>query len=136
MHSPVQALLWQLWRQQRWGFVAVYGYLLVAGVVIQLAPASVILTELIPMPMTFGLLYLMTGFTYGWEVDLASKNLAFPKRLFTLPVRTTQLVFWPMLTGALAVILAWIGLAVWVLRPSGKEAPLVWPGLMFTTVLA
>src|SRR5437660_1784397 len=124
MRSPVQALLWQMWRQQRWGLVAVYGYLLAAAVGVQVLPSGVFVTEFVPLPMAFAFLYLLSGFTCGLEVDLRSASLAFPKRLFTLPVRTTRLVFLPMAAGTLAVTLAWTGLAVLVLRPSGKEAPL------------
>ena len=53
----------------------------------------------------------------------------FPRRLFTLPVRTGWIVLWPMVFGVFGVSVVYMA-AVWVfLRPLGIAPSLLWPCL-------
>jgi hypothetical protein len=54
--------------------------------------------------------------------------------MFTLPVPTPALVFWPMLQAAAAVALLWVAWVGAVLRTAGLDLPLVWPALLVANV--
>jgi hypothetical protein len=71
------------------------------------------------------LLYVTKVFGYGgMDGRLEARESGFPARMFTLPLRTSVLVGWPMLQGVVAVVLLWVTWASFVLRPSGIEVPL------------
>ncbi len=86
----------------------------------------------IVLPLTAAVLYLLAMFSFGLSGDLAARQSMYPPRLLTLPVTTAALAGWPMLFGAVAmVVLAQaVRLASW---PSQTEPPF-WL-LLFAPVL-
>jgi hypothetical protein len=80
-------------------------------------------------PSAAAAVLLLAIFTYSLRADLAAPAPQFPARLFTAPARTTALVAWPALYGAMAAALLWLAMALFILRPSGVAAPLAWPAL-------
>ena len=86
----------------------------------------------IVLPLTAAVLYLLAVFSFGLSGDLAARQSMYPSRLFTLPVTTAALAGWPMVFGAVAmVVLAQAArLASW---PSEAEPPF-WL-LLFAPVL-
>lgn len=84
------------------------------------------------LPLTAAVLYLLAVFSFGLSGDLAARQSMYPPRLLTLPVTTAALAGWPMLFGAVAmVVLAQATrLASW---PSAAEPPF-WL-LLFAPVL-
>ncbi|HEX5272829.1 MAG TPA: hypothetical protein VFW33_20165, partial [Gemmataceae bacterium] len=72
-----------------------------------------------------GLIYVAAVFAYGFDTQLEGPQSGFPARLFTLPVRTVELVAGPMLQGTALVVLLWLAWAYLVLRPAGIEVS-VW----------
>jgi hypothetical protein len=135
MMTPVQAMLWQIWRGWRWGLVAGWAYLLLAAVAVRLLPDVLRHThpgditlpkagQLLAFPCTFILIHLLVVFSItGADI----KERGYWSTMFVLPVRTRTLVAWPMIWGCLALGSGWLFIAVLILRPTGNAVPLVWP---------
>lgn len=144
MRSPAAAFAWEFRRRQRWGLIALAGYLLVLAAIkfVILAPAQRIdfddetfaLVTVVPLSSTF--LYFLAVFSFGLSGDLAARQSMYPARMFALPVTTAALAGWPMLYGTVAMAALWLAtrlLAVW---PSGAEVPIIWPALLAASLLA
>ena len=123
MQSPAYAIAWEIWRKNRWGILiiiavipvwalfsrALVGPLQPSGdeTLKMLWPMLVLLVDIVPMWVSVLALGVMFCFT---EADARRGAPQFPSRLFTLPVRTSTLVTWPMLYGIVAVLvvsIAW-----------------------------
>jgi hypothetical protein len=65
-----------------------------------------------------------------------TRNFTFAKHMFVLPVRTSALVAWPLISGGLVVAAVWLINAGLVLRPGGIAAPLWWPAAALALLLA
>jgi hypothetical protein len=137
MRSPAYGLAWQLWRHYRRGITGFLVYGIGVALFAQTAAAARLgdVRILAVLPLMFGLLYLMAVFTHP-EADVAATRSGYPAYLWVLPVRTWELVLWPMLYGTTAIALAWIGLACFILSPLGMHAPVGWPAAMFAALLA
>jgi hypothetical protein len=141
MHSPALAIAWQLWRRHRWGLAAVLAYLLGCSIVFPLLPAGAAEEKathgfLCSGLFVFALLYVTGVFAYGMDSRLEVRESGFPARMFTLPLRTSALVGWPMLQGMTAVALLWLAWAYFVLRPSGIEVPLGMTAVLAAAVVS
>ncbi|MGA2255277.1 MAG: hypothetical protein ABSG53_11490 [Thermoguttaceae bacterium] len=135
MMTPVQAMLWQIWRGWRWGLIVGWAYLLLAAVVAGLLPdifrhthlGDVTLPkagQLLAFPCTFILIYLLVVFSItGADI----KERGYWSTMFVLPARTRTLVAWPMIWGCLTLGSGWLFVAGLILRPTGNAVPLVWP---------
>jgi hypothetical protein len=139
MHSPALTIGWELWARHRWGLSAIGAGALVAAVLVQVlpdGPVARLLGNLSPAWVLFVYLYLVSIFVYG-ESTLGGKAVGFPPRLFTLPLRTSKLVAWPMLYGTLSAAGLWLWLSALILVPCGR-APTVtwWPALLLAANLA
>src|SRR5512140_2356492 len=145
MRSPTLAVGWAVRHRHLWPLLAMAAYMLVlmaikllgfgpAGV-IRIAPPDGRAAALIaPLSLTY--FYYLAVFSYGFSGDLAARESIFPRRMFTLPVRTESLVLGPMLHGAVTVatlVLAATLLARW---PWGINLPLVWPAVLAAVFLA
>jgi hypothetical protein len=122
------ALAWEFWGRNRWAFRAFVVFVAVYAVMAAVAPGREPerFAALGSIWFVMGLCFLIVIFSHGAEVRLETADSGFPTRHFLLPVRTSVLVGWPMLQGALAAVLAWV---VWdhlVLRPCGIETPFWW----------
>ena len=136
MMTPVQAMLWQIWRGWRWGLILGWVYLLVAAVVAHLPSVVLPYTwfgeealqkfgQVLASPCWFLLIHLMAVFTLPGAHDLKTKG--YSPKMFVLPVRTRTLVAWPMIWGCLYLGCVWLFTATLILRPTGNAVPLVWP---------
>jgi hypothetical protein len=84
----------------------------------------------------FVYLYLLSIFVYA-ESTRGGKPAGLPPRLFTLPIRTSLLVAWPMLYGTLAVAVMYGALYALILLPCGRIAAIDWlPALGFAATMA
>ncbi len=127
MHSPTLALAWQVWGRHRRGLAAVLLYLVATAVVFNALPNGTLETRhgaLMSIQFVIALIYVAAAFAFGFETQLETRESGFPARLFTLPVRTSVLVGWPMLQGTATVALLWLAWARFVLWPSGIEVSL------------
>jgi hypothetical protein len=138
LRSPALGLAWQLWERHRLGISLLGAYLLALITVANFVPAayfSKISVFMCAMLFGFGLLYLMGVFTYP-DADVAATVSGYPPYLLTLPVRTRDLVLWPMLYGIITVAAGWIVLAQWVILPRGGMVWVWWPAAMLAAILA
>ncbi len=110
--GPAAALAWEIWSSQRVVFCAVLGALLVGACGRLASPPKRSVDDLfgnvclVLMGMSLAALFILFRFT---ESDRRQRFTGFPARLFTLPVRTTWLVTWPMLLGAGTLVVVYVG---------------------------
>ena len=139
MYSTGMALAWEFWGRNRWGMAAFATYVLICAIITAAVPLPnpERFASLASMWSVMGLCYLIVVFTHGSEVRVDTADSGFPTRTFVLPVRTSVLVGWPMLQGALAAVLAWVLWDRLVLGPCGIETPFWWTpmlaGIVVTT---
>jgi len=143
MHSPGQAILWQISWRSRWGLLAAAAFLLVAILLAHLLPThwKIQLGDderpavgwFLGVSSLFVNLILVTAFLMNGS---DSKDLTFVRHMFVLPVRTRTLVAWPMASGCLTVAAVWLINACLVFRPGGIAAPLWWPAAALAVFLA
>ena len=135
--SPASALSWQLWGRQRWPALGISLYVLGLALAAHHPEAlrwsnSIFLGS---VPLAFVLLFFVATFAYP-EGDLLGRGSTFPAEQFLLPVRTSQLVFWPMGYAAASIAAAWIGFVHLLLRPLGMDGPVWWPAVMLAATMA
>jgi hypothetical protein len=147
MLSPSLAFAWLVWRAQRWGFIGITVYLLVAIAASALLPAycneqwakGIVGAACVGLYMVF--MYLLVVFSWADLADVVARDSCFAPCFFRLPVRTGPLVVWPMAVGAAVVVLLWLVAAAFILRPwvavlDNGYIPLWWPALFATAALA
>ena len=123
MRSPAIAMTWELWARNRWGVAALAGALLALATVGVLLPAGAAREPVFPLSVILfavGCLTLASMATRGDDRERAS-GAGYPPRMFTLPVSSRTLVFWPMAFAAVALLALWTALAVLVWWPGGIE---------------
>jgi hypothetical protein len=118
MFSATGTLMWEMWRRGRRFAWLTLGNVSFCALLNLAAPqrfcASEAIQGLFSFLMVWSFLFLFGFFNYT-ETNSTREWNGFPYRLFTLPVRTWQLVALPMLSGVAAVevvYVAWIKL-VW-----------------------
>ncbi len=141
------AIAWPLWRRHRIGLLVCIGFLLYAGI------AAAVLTKLNVDPnIVNGLMgtnacvliglaaYLVAIFSFGFEVDVGTRESCFPPSLFRLPVGTGALVGWPMAYGAVVAAALWMVTAFFILGPWLSlwkiSVPIWWPAALAVASLA
>src|SRR5262245_48190109 len=142
MNSPAQAILWQIYWRSRWGFAAAAAYLLVGVTLTHWLPRHwTIRFDDMDVPAVawfFGIscvwmnMIVMAAFSMS---GTDARSLTFVSHMYVLPVRTSTLVAWPMLSGCLTVAFVWLINACFVFRAAGIAAPLWWPAAMFAATL-
>ncbi len=143
LRSPAQAILWQIFWRSRWGFLAAGAFLLL----------SIALSHLLPRHWTiqlgddavpavgwfFGVsclfvnVMLIAPFSMSGE---DARNFTFAWHMLVLPVRTSALVAWPLISGCLTVAVFWLIGASLVFRPTGMAVPLWWPAAALALFLS
>lgn len=148
MRSPAAAIAWEFRRRHRWGLIILTVYLLVLALIrllirflilgarqpVNFDDAQSALVVVVPLTATF--MYFLAVFSFGLSGDLAARQSMYPARMFTLPLTSAALAGWPMLYGAVAMMMLWLAtrlLAVW---PSDADVPMVWPALLAASLLA
>jgi hypothetical protein len=133
MRSPVLAISWQIWRRHRWVLAGTILLLLSIAFLFQVQPfGSLDARDLelhrifLSMLFAFLLTYVAAAFAFGAEMPLEASASGYPSWMFTLPVSTHTLVFWPMLQSVLVIGGLGEAWAQFVLRPAGFT---VEPGL-------
>jgi hypothetical protein len=136
MHSPALTLGWELWAKHRLGLSVIALWAVVAAALVRVLPKPWAEDAVAAPSMVlscFVYLYLQWVFVYA-ESTLAGNDTGFPPRLFTTPVRTSLLVFWPMFYGATTIAFGWLWLAWLILHPCGA-AVASWPAPMLAAAL-
>ncbi len=151
MRSPALAIAWEFGRRHRWGFAALVAYLLLLGATdllildqaalradgaqdlpVHVGPQFAARVTVPVMTFTY---YFLAVFSFGFTGNLTGRQSLYPARMFTLPVTTTGLAFWPMLYGTAAMAALWIAAVRFVVWPSGADLPLIWPPLFAVAFL-
>jgi hypothetical protein len=126
MRSPALALAWQVWGRHRLGLAVVLLSLLACAGLVQVLPAGTLQpwhAALSSLYFGCALIYLASALAFGFESRVEARESGFPARMFTLPVRTSVLVAWPMFQAVATLALLWAAWAYFVLRPWGIEFP-------------
>jgi hypothetical protein len=168
MNSPSAALVWEIWRKNRWGFVLLIVLLAVCAglsqvvvtlqrkvdrLVVELPLAHAVKQGVVEIPIEpseevseattaaqnwrEGVLawsVILMGFSFlvvcaifsGAETHTARGFTGIPPRRFTLPVRTSELVGWPIVLRCLTIVLgyfAWSHLVMPPLLPTREKLP-------------
>ena len=134
MHPPTIAVFSQVWRH-RWRLLGSTVYLvciLILHLAIPKSAAFGVAQFAMVGPVLFGLIPL---FAYTVDADVAGGDSTFPPQMFTLPVTSRALVGWPMLYGTVAIALAWLAAAKFLIRPAGLDVPLWWPAALLAGCL-
>jgi hypothetical protein len=145
VRSPAAAIAWEFRQRHRWGFVACAAYLLVLGAIKLVVlerwlhihlDSGESFAVMVMVPLVAAFTYSLAVFTFGLDADLGARVSMYPRRLFTLPVRTAGLAGWPMLYGSVVVMILWLALRIVGLWPTGVEVPWIWPALLAASLLA
>lgn len=123
MHSPALAIAWELWCRNRWGIGLLVSALLLLSAACLLLPQGAVREPIFPLSVILfavGFLYVMSMFLYC-EFREGTLSSGFPRRMFTLPVRSSLLVACPMLYGTAALALLWVMTALLIWLPVGIE---------------
>ena len=110
MRSQAMAVLWGIWARNRGAVLAAAGCTLGAMLLNLLVPGTTRIDQRHnPLVEMFifnlagaSLLLTLSIFSYT-EVDTPKSQTGFPRRLFVLPMTAFQMVFVPMLLGAIAI---------------------------------
>src|SRR5262249_8529869 len=111
MRSVGWAFAWDFWSRHRVTMLLSLSYLLVLTLLVHALPAGTLAPEVVAqltIPLWGALVVLMALFAHGDQADIVARESGYPRRLFTLPLRTTALVGWPMALGAAVVTLFWL----------------------------
>jgi len=142
MNPPAVAIARVFWGRHRRGLTLVLASVPAAAAVIAAARSgfgeagAATAAALCWFPVTVALAYATAVFSFGFDTDLESAGSCFPRWLFTLPVRTGELVGWPVAYGVAALAALWLAAAAVVFRPWGLGVPLAWPALLAAATVA
>jgi hypothetical protein len=130
MHAPALAMAWELWGRNRAGMrvliggviaLALLGFVLPRG----FDPASgrlrnepLFIWSVILFAVAY--LYVISIALYS-DVRAGQLFSGLPARMFTLPVRTSMLVAWPMLYGIGLLVALWLAMTVLIWVPAGAD---------------
>src|SRR5204863_8577571 len=108
MRAPAVALLWELWRKNRWGNIAVLAVIPICAALYGLEAhlrGGAVRMEFIPpglIPMLASLVWVFGVFGFT-ESDSRHGFTGIPTRIFALPVRTVTIVTWLTVAAVCAV---------------------------------
>lgn len=128
--SAAWALLWEIWRFHRLGFLLVASVFVSCAVGYPLLPETVRGAEMfrtfcfVPMGISLASLFILFRFT---ESDRKERRSGFPARTFPLPISTWHLVSCPMAAAVGTTVVVYALWALLVYAPLGLNLPLGWP---------
>jgi hypothetical protein len=145
VHTPAAAIAWEFRQRHRWALLALVVYLTVLAAIKLVilghnspidfdSAATFAFVFVVPFSAYFT--YFIAVFTFGFDGDLAARQSMYPARMFTRPVSSAALAWWPMLFGAAVSVILWIATRLLALWPSSLEVPVVWPGFLAVVLLA
>jgi len=136
MSSPALILAWQIWTRHRLGLRISAACLLL--MVITFPPIlqnydsnAVFVLTMIPAALIFAYVANLLLFTD----EVGNFTSGYPRRMFTLPVSTRTLAFWPMLIALLTVLSLWLVISVLVYQRGGYRPPVVLPALALAVIM-
>ena len=137
MNSPAFAAAWHIWTQNRLGLkisaVSLLLMVLLWPPILRAfdSPAVFVLAS---VPVIMVAAYITNCLLCTDEPGNLSSG--YPQRMFTLPVSTRTLAFWPMLFTIGAVVVLWLIIAVLIYQRGGYRPPLILPAIAFAVLMA
>jgi hypothetical protein len=136
VQSPAFAIALSIWARNR------MGYLLCAAGLAAMAlfyPAlfaysrspETLIASTTPLVVIFS--FLLNSAIFAQQPGSLSSS--YPRHMFVLPVKSSTLVFWPMLYGTLIAVVPWVFTAVVIYRSSGLTIPVIMPALILVVVV-
>ena len=119
--SPAAGFAGYYWRMNRVPLAVAIGMSALMGVIMRASNADPSWRTVALIPLMQPLLAIMVNFA-GISITQSLKGTGYPRMLLRLPVRTGDLVLWPMVYGALTVTSACAACAVLI----GLGCPPVW----------
>jgi hypothetical protein len=133
------AFAWDFWSRQRILLSLSLGYLLLLALLVSAFPADRLDPKIVgqlTIPLAGAVVVLAALFSYGEQADIAACESCYPRRSFTLPLRSVALAGWPLVIGAAVLALFWLVLAALILRPAGVPVPVLWPVVFLAALQA
>ena len=128
MQSAMTAIAWELWARSRAGRTAIVTGVCLFALISNLAGVnkakSGLYNEVVfvwsIILFAVSTLYIASVVIYS---DLTQGKLfsGYPKRMFTLPISTSRLVFWPMFYGVTALTILWLAMTLLIWIPMGTS---------------
>ena len=132
-----RTLAWSIWqRNSRW-LILIAGYFAFYGLVVIRFNGNDSHPAVFAVASVFLIFcYLaLTGIFMYQDTDVGIRGSAYPTHMFTLPLRTYQLVFVPMLIGTVVFLIS--GLAITnLIHGYYPDFPIYWPVILVTATLA
>jgi len=130
-------MAWELWARNRSGIRAFVACLLGLSLGACWLPHGAAREPIFPLSVIlFALASVsLASVVMHCEYREGTLSAGYPSRMFTLPVRTSVLVAWPMLYGTVALTLLWLAMVLLVWRPAGIE-PAWWVVPLLAVALA
>ena len=137
MAAPAFGLGWHLWRRYRFFGLAFLTYGVVVALMVPWAVRGHF--QAVALAGSIGLVmanFITIALFANPDADIVGRNSGYPPYLLTLPVRTRELVLWPMLYCIVTVELSWAAIGLLILKPLGVQLPLWWPALILAALAA
>ena len=137
--APARAILWEYLARHPWLDAAIVGGFAIMTVEDRIVPASWMAWEGAEAVAIFPVMLFFFGIIALFGVNPSRPRATpggYPARLFLYPVSTARLVAWPMLFGAAAMALGWVGVATLVLPRPGSRPPVALGALAAATAMA
>lgn len=106
MRSPAQAIVWEICAKSRWALLLAFGLIPFCALCEWITPPgheSIGVLQGFSAVTTFTSVIWICSYTAN---DSRGSFAGFPSWMYTLPLRTSALVIWPMLLGAVLMLLA------------------------------
>lgn len=135
--TAVRVLTWSIWQRNS------RALMLVAGFFVFFCTVILQVTNEGKFPIVLAISYVflifcylaLTGIFMYQDTDVGVRGSAYPVHMFTLPVRTYQLVFVPMLLGTIVYLSTGIAISK-VVNGYYPDFPIFWPAFLVAGVLA
>lgn len=139
MNRPEIAIAWEIWSRNRLRLTSMAVALIAAGAVnwglargTSWERPSITIGYL----LLVGAMFITFGSFHFTEGQRKGGFGSFPMRMFTLPASTKWLVVWPMVYGAMMVIIVYVTAVALLLAPLRINVPILWPCLYLINGLA
>ncbi len=130
---PIIGITWEIWARSKWKWLAALICLFLCRLMCD--PSSA-LAPTLGFGITALSIFLVMSSYHFTEGDRKAGFGSFPKRFFTMPITTRQLVWTPMGLGTFSVICCYLIAVYFLLRPLGQNPAIGWPCLYLSCGMA
>ncbi|QEH33583.1 hypothetical protein OJF2_20850 [Aquisphaera giovannonii] len=130
MRSPAIAIAWQVWSRHRLGLQAS-----LAGLAVMILAYPLILPRLdhqvglVAGAILPAILFSYVGNLLIFSDEVGSLTSGYPRHMFTLPIPSRMLAFWPMSLAVATMTAIWCIVSLLAFRRCGFDAPVILPAI-------